>query len=77
MIEALLVDGTKGPATFRAEFISDSDLLPVNEGIAVTKYTCCSDHRNLPADSWVEVWKLNVRQIPCISVRRASIQVPN
>lgn len=36
-----------------------------------------ADRRDLPADSWVEVWKLNVRQDPYISVRKVSAQIPN
>ena len=55
-------------------------LLHTNGGIAVVilvKYTYCSDPRNLPMESWVEVWKVNVRGVPYRSVTRVSVQVLN
>ena len=55
-------------------------LLGTNEGIAVVvlvKYTYCLDARDLPAESWVEVWERNVHGVPYHSVRRVSVQVLN
>ena len=55
-------------------------LLHTNGGIAVVilvKYTCCSNPRDLPAESWVGVWNVNVRGVPYRSVTRVSVQVLN
>ena len=55
-------------------------LLHTNGGIAVivlVKYTYCSDPRNIPTESRVEVWKVNVRGVPYRSVTRVSVQVLN
>ena len=55
-------------------------LLHTNGGIEVVvlvKYTYSSDPLNLPTESWVEVWKVNVRGVPYRSVTRVSVQVLN
>ena len=55
-------------------------LLHTNGGttvVVLVKYTYSSNPLNLPADSWVEVWRLNVHGRPHKSVMRVSAQILN
>ena len=53
-------------------------LLGTNGGIAVVvlvNYAYCLGPRDLPTESWVEVWKFNVHGVPYRSVTRVIVQL--